>query len=150
MWLQSGCLVAPFFSTTVVQVMHIQLVVSNLEWVHSAQALDICELCGKLLLRLTWTTAEVENEEQEMSQACGASPGLNPALSPRSPDLRAAAGKHKLSMEEQGPELQHQRSWQALGSSAQFQLCLQSRARCWLPPEFIVPAKGGHRCGEIK
>lgn len=34
-----------FFPTTLVQVMHLQHVVSNWEGVHSAQALDICELC---------------------------------------------------------------------------------------------------------
>lgn len=36
---------APFFPTTVVQVMHLQRVISSLEWAHSAQALAICELC---------------------------------------------------------------------------------------------------------
>lgn len=79
----------------------------------SSSLRHVSSVLGNLLLWFTWTTAEVENNEQK-SQACGASPQPNPALSLLPPDLRAVTGKHRLSMEEQGPGLQHKGPHQAL------------------------------------
>lgn len=103
----------------------------------------VSSVFGNLLLRFVWAMAEVENKEQEKSQACGASPQLNPASSPRCPGW-AAAGKHKLS----GGARPRVATPKALASfRIKYLIPALVAEQSWV---LIVPAKRGRQCGEIK
>lgn len=73
----------------------------------------VSSVFGNLLLRFILATAEVENKEQDKSQACA-----SPQVNPHHPLPWLGCRGEAQTVEEQGPELQHQRPWQAPGSSA--------------------------------